>query len=58
MSQERRERAVREHRSLAFETVFSGFDKVEFLLAAQQEGFFVRLFFVGTEDPTISTMRR
>jgi predicted ABC-type ATPase len=57
VAQERRERAVREHRSLAFETVFSGFDKVEFLLAAQHEGFFVRLFFVGTEDPTINASR-
>jgi len=57
VAQERRERAVREHRSLAFETVFSGFDKVEFLLAAQHEGFFARLFFVGTEDPTINASR-
>jgi hypothetical protein len=34
VAQERRERAVRERRSLAFETVFSGVDKVEFLRAA------------------------
>jgi predicted ABC-type ATPase len=57
VAQERRERAVRERRSLAFETVFSGADKVEFLRAAQQEGFFVRLFFVGTEEPTINASR-
>ena len=57
VAQERRERAIREHRSLAFETVFSGADKVEFLRAAQREGFFVRLFFVGTEDPTINASR-
>lgn len=57
VAQERRERAVRERRSLAFETVFSGVDKVEFLRAAQREGFFVRLFFVGTEDPTINAAR-
>lgn len=57
VAQERRERAVRERRSLAFETVFSGADKVEFLRAAQQAGFFVRLFFVGTDDPTINASR-
>jgi len=57
VAQERRERAVRERRSLAFETVFSGVDKVEFLLTARREGFFVRLFFVGTEDPTINASR-
>ena len=53
----RRERALADRRSLAFETVFSADDKVDFLRAARQAGFFVRLFFVGTVDPTINAGR-
>ncbi len=56
-AKERRERALHERRSLAFETVFSAQDKVDFLRAARGEGFFVRLFFVGTSDPTINAAR-
>ena len=56
-AKERRERALRERRSLAFETVFSAPDKVDFLRAARREGFFTRLFFVGTSDPTINAAR-
>ena len=57
VAQERRERAIAEGRSLAFETVFSGADKVEFLVSARRLGYFVRLFFVGTEDPSINAQR-
>jgi predicted ABC-type ATPase len=57
VARERREGAVGERRSLAFETVFSGADKVEFLRAARRGGYFVRLFFVGTEDPAINASR-
>lgn len=53
-AKERRDRAVAERRSLAFETVFSAPDKVEFVRAAQRQGYFVRLFFVGTSDPVIN----
>ena len=53
----RRERAIGEKRSLAFETVFSASDKVEFLREARRAGFFVRLFFVGTSHPTINAAR-
>lgn len=56
-AEERRTRAVAERRSLAFETVFSGVDEVELLRAAQRDGYFVRLFFVGTEDPAINAAR-
>jgi predicted ABC-type ATPase len=52
-----RERCVREGRSLAFETVLSMPDKIEFIRRAKQAGFFVRLFFVGTDDPTINAKR-
>lgn len=52
-----RERCVREGRSLAFETVLSMPDKVDFIQRARQAGFFVRLFFVGTDDPSINAKR-
>jgi predicted ABC-type ATPase len=52
-----RERCLRECRSLAFETVLSMPDKIEFIRRAKQAGFFVRLFFVGTDDPTINAKR-
>ena len=32
-------------------------DKVEFILRAKQAGFFIRLFFVSTESPTINAKR-
>ena len=37
--------------SLIFETVLSGEDKIEYILKAKKSGFFVRLFFVGTDSP-------
>lgn len=52
-----RESCLREGRSLAFETVLSMPDKIDFILRAQQAGFFVRLFFVGTDDPSINAKR-
>lgn len=52
-----RERCLREGRSLAFETVLSMPDKVDFIQRARQAGFFVRLFFVGTDDPSINAKR-
>jgi predicted ABC-type ATPase len=60
----RRERAteIREHclehgRSLAFETVLSAPDKLDFIRRAREAGFFIRLFFVGTDDPSINAKR-
>lgn len=52
-----RERCVREGRSLAFETVLSMPDKIDFIQRAKQTGFFVRLFFVGTDNPSINAKR-
>ncbi len=40
-----REACLREGRSLAFETVLSMPDKIDFIQRAKQAGFFVRLFF-------------
>lgn len=52
-----RERCLSEGRSLAFETVLSMPDKIAFMQQAKQAGFFVRLFFVGTDDPSINAKR-
>lgn len=56
-AEEVREQCVREGRSLAFETVLSMPDKIDFIERAQQAGFFVRLFFVGTDNPSINAKR-
>lgn len=52
-----RETCLLERRSLAFESVFSGADKVDFVQRAADQGFFIRLFFVCTDDPTINAQR-
>ncbi len=57
LATERREACLRDGRSLAFETVFSGPDKVDFVRRGIAAGFFVRLFFVGTDSPEINAAR-
>lgn len=52
-----REDCLTEGRSLAFETVLSAPDKMDFIRRAGDAGFFVRLFFVGTDDPSINAKR-
>lgn len=52
-----RESCIKEGRSLAFETVLSMPDKMDFIARAKAAGYFVRLFFVGTDDPTINAKR-
>ena len=52
-----REACLRDGRSFAFETVFSGPDKIDFVRRGLAAGFFVRLFFVCTETPTINAAR-
>ncbi|MEK7812108.1 MAG: zeta toxin family protein [Pseudomonadota bacterium] len=52
-----RENCLIESASLAFETVLSMPDKLDFIRRAQNAGFFVRLFFVGTDDPSINAKR-
>lgn len=53
----RREACLRDGRSLAFETVFSSPDKIDFVRRGIAAGFFVRLFFVGTDSPDINAAR-
>jgi predicted ABC-type ATPase len=57
LAAERREQCLRDKADLAFETVLSGEDKVDFVLRAMDAGYFVRLFFVGTSDPSINAAR-
>jgi predicted ABC-type ATPase len=54
---ERRESCLGKGESFIFETVFSAMDKVNFLQRAKDAGFFVRLFFVGTNHPSINASR-
>ena len=55
--QEWREQCLAERKSLIFETVLSADDKIDFIERAKEAGFFVRLFFVCTESPTINASR-
>lgn len=57
LATERREACLVTGRSLAFETVFSSPDKVDFVRRGIAAGFFVRLFFVGTDSPEINAAR-
>lgn len=57
LAQEKREFCIKEKRSLIFETVLSAKDKIDFILKAKNEGYFIRLFFVGTNSPEINASR-
>lgn len=57
LATERREACISGGRSLAFETVFSAEDKPDFVRRALAAGYFVRVFFVGTERPEINAAR-
>lgn len=53
----RREVLLAERAGIAFETVFSADDKLDFVARAKSAGYFVRVFFVGTGDPRINAAR-
>lgn len=44
-------------RDFVFETVFSADEKLDFLRKAKEAGFFIRLFYVCTSDPSINVSR-
>ena len=44
-------------RSFVFETVFSSQEKLDFLRKAHEAGFFIRLFYVCTDNPNINVLR-
>lgn len=56
-SAELREKCLKEHKSFVFETVMSADDKIDFIIRAKQEGFFIRLFFISTKHPSINASR-
>jgi len=56
-AKEMREECLNNLTSMAFETVFSTPEKVDFVMRAQAAGFFIRLFFVCTNDPSINAQR-
>ncbi len=53
----RREACIEARRSFSFETVMSHPSKVDILARAKVAGFFVQLFFVGTDDPQTNIER-
>jgi len=54
---ELRENCLASQRSVAFESVFSAPDKVDFVRRAKAAGFFTRVFLVATGDPSINAAR-
>ena len=52
-----REQCLKKKQSLIFETVLSADDKIDYIERAKNAGFFVRLFFVCTESPSINAAR-
>ena len=52
-----RHQCLAKKRSVAFETVLSTSEKIDFLREAKAAGFFVRLFFIGTDNPVINAKR-
>ena len=52
-----REECLTESKSLIFETVLSAEDKLDFIRRAKDSGFFIRIFFVSTNHPTINAAR-
>ena len=52
-----REDCLSTRKSLIFETVLSTKEKLDYIARAKACGYFVRLFFVGTDSPTINAAR-
>ncbi len=55
--QAQREECLQNKHSMIFETVMSTEEKIDFIHRAKEQGFFIRLFFVGTSSPTINASR-
>jgi len=55
--EEWREQLLKEHKDFIFETVLSSDGKVDFLKRAKKEGYFIRMFFICTQNPTINAAR-
>jgi predicted ABC-type ATPase len=57
LSEKMRHECIKNRTNLIFETVFSRFDKIEFIELAKKEGYFIRFFFVSTSHPSINAAR-
>lgn len=56
-AQNYRDECIENKRSFIFETVFSAQEKIDFVIKAKKAGFFIRLFFVSTNHPSINASR-
>jgi predicted ABC-type ATPase len=54
---EMREEYLLKKEGIFFETVLSAIDKIDYLKRAKDAGYFIRLFFVGTDHPSINASR-
>lgn len=54
---QRREELLAQRCGIAFETVLSTHEKLQFIARAKASGYFIRVFFVGTIDPRINAAR-
>ena len=52
-----REDCLQKKQSLIFETVLSADNKIDYIKRAKEAGFFIRLFFVSTEHPSVNASR-
>lgn len=57
MSDNLRDQYIAEHKDFAFETVMSSQGKIDVIKKAKDAGYFIRLFFVGTDSPKINAYR-
>ena len=55
--EKQREECLRRQQSLIFETVLSSDGKVDFIRRAHEAGYFIRIFFVSTNHPSINSSR-
>jgi predicted ABC-type ATPase len=56
-TKQRREELLAQRAGIAFETVLSTEEKIDFLARAKGAGYFVRVFFIATADPRINAAR-
>lgn len=54
---ELREECLLKREGILFETVLSAADKIDYIKRAKEAGYFIRLFFVGTDHPSINASR-
>lgn len=57
LAQEQREDCLRKRQNFIFESVLSAHDKIEFIKKAKDNGYFIRLFFIGTDTYSINIKR-